>query len=252
MITIVSANQKGGTGKTATIIHLAFAFAKRELSVVFVDLDTQGNASYTLSEFTSGIFTSQLFDKKFTVPEPAQSLTLIESDTALANIEKMSISKAGKSFHSAIQDLGVKYDVCLIDTPPSLGIGLTSALLAADYVYSPVELEAYSIQGIKKMMITISSLRRLNRHLTFLGILPSKVDARNPRHVRHLTELREAYPKLILPVNIGLRSSVADALATGVPVWKIKKTAARKAGKEMRSFAEYVYSNTLGEKNGSL
>ena len=77
--------------------------------------------------------------------------------------------------------------------------------------------------------------------LQFLGMVPSKVDARNPRHVRHQVELQAAYPKLMAPASIGLRSSIADALASGVPVWKIRKTAARKATHEVRALAAYVF-----------
>jgi len=130
--------------------------------------------------------------------------------------------------------------VCLIDTAPSLGNSMAAALYAADYVISPIELEAYSIQGIKKMVTAIANVRKANPDLQFLGMVPSKVDNRNPRHGRHLDELVRAYPQLIIPTGIGLRSSIADALATCVPVWKIKKTAARKATQEVRALADHV------------
>ena len=91
------------------------------------------------------------------------------------------------------------------------------------------------------MVTTVANLRRANPGLQFLGMVPSKVDARNPRHVRHLLELRQAYPQLMIPAPVGLRSSIADALASGVPVWKIRKTAARKAGQEVRALADYVF-----------
>jgi hypothetical protein len=100
---------------------------------------------------------------------------------------------------------------------------MAAALLAADYVLSPIELEAYSIQGIKQIVTTIANLRKANPKLKFLGMVPSKVDARNPRHGRHLQELERAYPQLMIPTGVGLRSSIADALASRVPVWKIKK-----------------------------
>ena len=73
------------------------------------------------------------------------------------------------------------------------------------------------------MVTTITNIRRANPKLKFLGMVPSKVDARNPRHGRHLKELNQAYPQLMVPAGIGLRSSIADALASCVPVWKIKK-----------------------------
>jgi chromosome partitioning protein len=85
------------------------------------------------------------------------------------------------------------------------------------------------------------NLRKANPKLKFLGMVPSKVDARNPRHGRHLQELERAYPQLMIPTGVGLRSSIADALASRVPVWKIKKTAARKATQEIRALATHVF-----------
>ena len=252
MKTLVTANQKGGVGKTSTLVHLAFDFMERGLKVAVIDLDTQANASFTLKEYQSGIVASQLFR---TVPPEAWPETsldyaeaeaprmmLIAADVGLADMEKMMLSEAGAGLRASIAVLAEQgFDVCLIDTAPSLGVAMVAALLAADYVLSPIELEVYSIQGIKKMVTTIANIRKANPKLQFLGMLPSKVDARNQRHGRHLEELEQAYPQLVIPAGIGLRSSIADALATGVPVWKIKKTAARKATMEIRALAEYVF-----------
>ncbi len=92
------------------------------------------------------------------------------------------------------------------------------------------------------MVTAIANVRQANPKLQFLGMVPSKVDARNPRHGRHLQELEAAYPQLMILERVGLRSSIADALASGVPVWKIRKTAARKAAKEVRALANYVFN----------
>ena len=252
MKTLVVANQKGGVGKTSTLVHLAFDFLEQGLKVVVIDLDTQANASYTLQSYRSGVVASELFANLPTGSWPQTAIdltapnsprmTLIASDVGLANLEKMSLPEAGAKFRDAIKALDAQsFDACLIDTAPSLGVGMAAALLAADYVLSPIELEAYSIQGIKQMVTTIAHLRKANPKLKFLGMVPSKVDARNPRHARHLEELERAYPQLMIPTGVGLRSSIADALASRVPVWKIKKTAARKATLEIRALAAHVF-----------
>lgn len=249
MKTLVVAQQKGGVGKTSNLVHLAFDFLERGLRVAVIDLDTQGNASFTLKDFGSGYLASQMFDqdgdalrKAFAELPDGPLMRLIESDAVLANMEKRSLTDAAAVFKENIQALADSgFDVVLIDTAPALGVSLAAALFAADCVLSPIELEAYSIQGIKKMLTTIANVRKLNTKLKFLGMVPSKVDARNPRHVRHQDELQAAYPQLMIPAGIGLRSSIADALASGVPVWKIKKTAARKATKEVRALAAYVF-----------
>lgn len=245
MKTLVTANQKGGVGKTATLVHLAFDFAERGLRVVVIDLDTQANASYTLGAYKCGVAASTLLSNSNVDYSslPSTGLVLIESDPALANMEKMTLTDAGTNFNAAIKKLAVVgFDVCLIDTAPSLGITMGAALLVSDFVLSPIELEAYSIQGIKRMVTTIANIRKANKNLKFLGMVPSKVDKRNPRHIRHLQELTHAYPTLMTPegIAIGLRSSIADALASRTPVWKIKKTTARVAAKEVRALAAHV------------
>ena len=249
MKTLVIAQQKGGVGKTSSIVHLAFDFLERGLRVAVIDLDTQGNATFTLHDFKSDYPASQMFDQSgdnlrqwFNGLPDGPLIRLIASDAVLANMEKRNLTDAAVVFNeniTALADSG--FDVVLIDTAPALGVSLAAALYAADCVMSPIELEAYSIQGIKKMLTTIANVRKLNTKLKFIGMVASKVDARNPRHVRHQNELNAAYPQLMIPGGIGLRSSIADALASGVPVWKIKKTAARKATLEIRALAAYVY-----------
>lgn len=243
MKTLVIANQKGGVGKTSTLVHLAFDFAERGLKVAVIDLDTQGNASFTLGDHRAEIGASSLFAaEELPDLEPVDGIATIAADGRLADLEKLPLADAGQAFRASIAAIeGQGFDVCLIDTAPSLGTAMASALLAADYVASPVELEVYSLQGIKKMVTTIANIRRANPKLRFLGMVPSKVDGRNPRHARHLTELTAAYPDLIMPTPIGYRSSIADALASHCPVWSIRKTSARKAAQEVRAMTQHIH-----------
>lgn len=246
MKTLVTANQKGGVGKTATLVHLAFDFAERGLKVAVIDLDTQANASFTLKTYRSGVTASSMFSNESIVSQISDeniNMMLIESDAGLADLEKMALPDAARNFQKAIAELDAKgFDVCLMDTAPSLGVAMAAALLSADYVLSPIELEAYSIQGIHQMVTTIVNIRKVNKKLKFIGMVPSKVDSRNPRHGRHLNELNTAYPSMMVPLSVGLRSSIPDALASCSPVWKIKKTAARVAAKEVRALAAYVFT----------
>ena len=172
----------------------------------------------------------------------AVRLALIAADANLANLDKMELSQAAAALRASVAALGEFFDVCLIDTAPSLGVAMTAAVLTADYMLSPIEMEAYSLQGMKKMVAVISNLRKQNPKLRFLGMVPNKVDARKPRHVNNLATLQQAYPQLILPFSIGARDSIAEALGEQMPVWKIKKTAARKATQEVRALADYVFT----------
>lgn len=252
MKTTVVANQKGGVGKTATSIHLAFDGLERGKRLVFIDLDPQANASDSLEAFDSGLKSSALFlgaglDLRTALAPALEQdgpcIVLIAADPSLANLEKKELAEVGANFKAAIQELAVLgFELCLIDTPPTIGNALAAALYAGDFVLSPIEPEPYSIKGIKKMNATIANIRKVNPALVFLGMVPSMVDGRNPRHRQHLDELNTAYPQLMIPAPVGLRSSIADAVAAGVPVWKIKRTAARVAAKEVRALAQYVYA----------
>ncbi|MBZ0097885.1 MAG: AAA family ATPase, partial [Taibaiella sp.] len=133
MKTMVTANQKGGVGKTATLVHLAFDFVERGLKVAVVDLDTQGNASYTLQAFASGCTASEMFNgaeglaDHFGDMDDGPLMRLIESDPQMADMEKRNISEAGAAFRANIEALeAVGFDVVLIDTAPSLGVGLAA------------------------------------------------------------------------------------------------------------------------------
>lgn len=239
MKTLVIANQKGGVGKTALVVHLAYDFAERGKQVAVIDLDAQGNASFSLRGEKRRSSSANLFgEESITDKKEGALIQVWHSDPKLVNLDSHG-KIVTERFRKNIQL--INSDICLIDTAPSLGWRLVSALFAADFVISPIELEAYSIQGIRLMLQTISNVRSQNRNLKFLGMLPSRVDSRNPRHKRHLEELKEAYKDQIFPAEIGLRSSIADALALGFPVWKIKKTAARKAACEVREVAEKIF-----------
>jgi len=250
MKTLVTAIQKGGQGKTFVTCHLAFDFCERGLRVAVIDLDTQGNASYTLAEYLSGINASELFSndpnglsERFKhIEKDGAGLTLIGADAGLANLDKMDFSSASARLKAGIKAISKYFDVCLIDTAPSLGVAMTAAILVADYMLSPIEMEAYSLQGMKKMVAVIGNLRRQNTKLRFLGMVPNKVDARKPRHISNLLTLQEAYPQLVLPLRVGARDSIAEALGEQMPVWKLKKSAARKATQEVRALAEYVFT----------
>lgn len=248
MKTLVTAIQKGGQGKTFATCHLAFDAAERGLKVVVIDLDTQGNASFTLAAGQSGYLASQLFNgdneglRHWFANRDNTGYSVISADSKLANLDAKSSSEAAAALRESIQILGEFFDLCLIDTAPSLGVAMTAALLAADYVLSPVEVEAYSMQGIKKMVAVIANLRRDNPKLRFLGMVPNKIDARKPRHVSNLAALREAYPQFVVPLSVGARDSIAEALGEQMPVWKIKKTAARQAIKEVRALAEFTFN----------
>lgn len=244
MKTLVIAQRKGGVGKTTIAVHLAWYFAEQGVKVALLDLDTQENATFVLDAYRSGVTASQLLEHD--LPQDidlftTDMLTLIAADQQLLELEKSTLRDKSPAFAHGLDRLqGKGVDLCIIDTPPALGIAMASALAVSDYVLTPIELEAFSISGIAKMIGVIRNLQKANPNLRFLGVVPSRLEARSPRHQQHLKELRDKHPQLVSPCAIGVRGSLADAVASRLPVWQIKKTAAKKAASEMRALALWV------------
>lgn len=245
MKTLVVANQKGGVGKTALVVNLAWDFADKNKNkkIAVMDLDVQGNCSFTLESQLQGEKASTILLKKIpALPNAKPGITLFPGDNKLQAIEKHDAGKIALNLHHGIKAMDAAgYDVCILDSPAAFGVRFMAGLLAAEYVLAPIELEAYSIQGIKQLVATFGNARRGNPKLKFLGMVANKVDARNPRHREHLVQLRNAYAELLLPITVGLRASIAESLVRGVPVWENKKTAARPAIKEIRALADLVF-----------
>lgn len=242
MKTLVITNQKGGVGKTAVACHLAFHLRDAGHRVLFVDLDHQGNASATLKAGESGTTASALFAPDDVTVNQMGKLTLVSADSKLADLDRGD-PQIMVTFRDKLRALGAAgdYDFAVIDTGAGLGLRMTAALIAADFVICPIELEGYSIQGITKMLQTVFGVqKKYNPHLTFLGMLPNRFNAHSKAQKQNLDELLESYAHLMIAAKIGNRSSVSEALSQGVPVWEIPKTAARDAAKEMRHAFDLV------------
>lgn len=109
---------------------------------------------------------------------------------------------------------------------------MTAALIVANYVLSPIELEEYSIDGIEKMLKTVFGVKnKWNPDLNFLGMLPNRFNPRSEAQRETLKQLLSKYAHLLIAAKIGIRSSIPEALSEGKPVWHLKKTAAREATK---------------------
>ncbi|MCG7556055.1 ParA family protein [Pseudoalteromonas sp. Of11M-6] len=244
---IAAAQQKGGVGKTNTIFHLAFSLSENGYRVGVIDVDPQANASYSLQKFASAVNASSFFfDANLTVDNlnvKSGEIILFKSTPDLIDVEAEKVSEVGETFAKNVSKLTSVVDILLIDTAPSLGVKMTSALYVSDITYTPLDMEVFGINGLDLMLTTIRNVQKANPKLNFLGVIPSKINSRNPRQVANHNELAKAYPDLIAPLVISERTSIGDALHYGIPVWKVKKTSARAAGKEMKAFAAYVIEN---------
>lgn len=231
---IVVANQKGGVGKTTTVVHLAFHFSKKG-KVLLVDLDSQGNAGGTFEEaHQSPTVSSQLFGTdKLDIPEPPDQISVIAADELLADVEGADI----EDIENPAKHLkAVEWaDFIIIDTPPALGHRLLSALIAADHVLAPVEPTGYAIDGLGDLLGTIEMVKdRFNENLNFLGVLPNKVHAVSKNQKEFIRDLIEELGDAVIPQMLFSRVSVGDAIDSGRPVWDIMSKGAKQSGKEFK------------------
>ncbi|EJE6498590.1 ParA family protein [Salmonella enterica] len=244
MKTIVVANQKGGVGKTTVSTHLAFYLRDQGKKVLFIDLDNQGNSSFTLKASATGSLAAELFKNPAPTVQANDKITLLAADDSLVELERAK-PDAIEKFVKAVNHLGASFDYCVIDTAPTLGLRMVAALTAANFALCPIELENYSIQGITKMLQTIFGVKqRHNPDLTFLGMLPNRFNSHSTSQKENMAELLASYAHLMITARIGNRSSISDALGQGIPVWEIPKTAARDAGKEMKEVFTQVIDKT--------
>ncbi|MFY8352915.1 ParA family protein [Pseudoalteromonas sp. SSM20] len=237
------AQQKGGVGKTNTLFHLAHYFSDQGKKVAVIDIDTQANLSWSLEHYKQATYTAYDFfvgDININNITSEENIVLFEAIPELLNLEAESLSVVGEQFKKNVDALSSKFDICLIDTAPALGVRLTSALYAADFTYTPIEMAGYSVNGLNMMIQTIENLKSANPTLSFIGVIPSRFNGRHKTQVQNLEDLRKN-TDLLAPIKITERVAIADAAFYKQPVWKLKK-GARDAIKEMREFGKFIES----------
>jgi chromosome partitioning protein len=255
MKTLVVANQKGGVGKTTLLVHMAHYAAEAGSRVLVIDLDPQGNTTRSLEAFASGTAASALFDSgpiHLTVPDGA-CVALLAADSALIDLDRAKLDLA-QAFVGQVRHLADsgRFDLCLIDTAPAMGLRMIAAVSSANYVIAPIELQAYSIDGITVMLKTVYGIRqKMNPGLQFLGMLPSRVNAHSPAQRANLVALLKMYPNLIMRRAITLRTSIGEAASENKPVWAMGKTSARAAGVEVKGVLAHIIEKMGGLTDGA-
>ncbi|WP_419637499.1 ParA family protein [Thiolapillus sp.] len=246
MKTIAITNQKGGVGKTTIAVHLAFDLRDKGKQVLFIDSDPQGNSTLTLGNYLADAKASMMFSEPLSF-KPENGLNVIGADAGLADIERAD-PVVIKQFMLNINNFNDTFDYCIIDTPPTMGLRMTAAIMVSDFVVSPIELESYSISGITTMLQTIFGIKeKYNNKLVFVGMVPNRFNPRSIDQKNTFIELVKNYAHLIIQAKIGIRSSIPEALVNKIPVWEVKKTAAKKAAEEIKNALNLIYE--VMEKN---
>ena len=186
--TIACANQKGGVGKTTTVVNLASLLALSGDRVLLVDLDPQGNATSGVGIDRASVARST-YDGIMDGVDLAELITrgtspgvdVIPSAIALAGaeVELANSTSRERRLRTALARLTDRYDAIFIDCPPSLGLLTVNALTAADAVLIPLQCEYYALEGLTQLLATVDLVRdHLNPRLAIDGVVLTMADAR--------------------------------------------------------------------------
>lgn len=193
--TLAIINQKGGVGKSTTAEALAAGLTLKGYSVLSIDLDAQGNMSYTAGAKTDGATALGVLTGEIPARDAIQhteSGDIIPASKALAGADAF-ITDTGKEYRlrEALEPIRGEYDFIIVDTPPALGILTINALTACDSVIIPAQADIYSLQGIEQLAETIKPVKKYtNPDLTIEGILLTRYSSRSvlSREVAELAE----------------------------------------------------------------
>ena len=227
---VAVANQKGGVGKTTTVVNLAAALSKLRRTVLVIDLDPQANATTGLglqvqegvSLYPCLIGQGQIAD--MIQPTPYENLNVIPSEVNLSGCEidlaqRPDRLQIVRNVLQAIRDANV-FDYILLDCPPSLGILMTSTLAAADGILVPMQAEYYALEGLSVMQGLIARLKAngANPALDLNGILMTMVNANTRLSQDVIAEVRGHFGDKVFETMIPRNVRTSEAPSYGQPV----------------------------------
>jgi len=258
MKTISIVNQKGGCGKTTTSVNLAAAFAEKGYRTLLIDLDPQGHSTiglgYEPDEMSLTIYDAlvnvQIGISNVTLGTKVEWLDLVPSNVLLSGAELDLTGIVGREFvmSEKLRMVRDKYDFCVIDCPPALGLLTLNALLASTGVVVPVQVHYYAMEGLKQLFQTANIIaERFDPcHVKILGILLTLVENNTLLSRQIQQQMREFFGDLVFDAVINRSVKLAEAPSAGEPI--LIYAPESKAAAEYRALAdEIINSKTLAE-----
>jgi chromosome partitioning protein len=211
-------NQKGGTGKTTTVINLAKGLSMHKKKVLLIDIDSQGNLTFSLGHKASESITGKVLAtgiiEENDIVVIDEYIHLIPTTTDLVNFEFEFIKQSFdyNLIKKPLNEIKNNYDYVLIDCPPSGGFLTINALIAGDAVLIPMQMDVLSLQGLEQLLESLIMVKQnYNPSLYVLGVLGVMVDGRRQLTNQILERIRKDYGLSIF--NNFIRNNVRAAEA---------------------------------------
>jgi cellulose biosynthesis protein BcsQ len=250
MRTIIVTNQKGGCGKTTTAVNLAAALAIKGQKILLIDIDPQAHATlgmgYNPDELEQTIYhpltNTEISISEVIVSTKIEGLDLVPSNIMLANadLRHVIVSRREYTLRERLKEVSNKYDICVIDCPPSLGLLTLNALVASTDIIVPVQTHYYALEGLKQLLETVKDARKRFHpcSVKILGILLTFVEGNVALSQQVEEQMRQFFGNLVFDTVIHNTVSLAEAPSAGESIFTYAPES--KGAAEYASLAEEV------------